>query len=625
MNIIGISAFYHDSAVALVRDGIINAAFQEERFSRVKHDERFPAQSMDYLFSWIKENGYDNLDAFVFYEKPLLKFDRILENYLSFAPRGFVNFRDSLPLWSQKKLFQRRNLVHEIEKLLEKNHINIENLKSKIYFSDHHLSHAASAFYPSPFSKACVVTIDGVGEWTSTAIYRGENEQLTPIKRIEYPHSLGLLYSTFTSFCGFKVNSGEYKLMGLAPYGEPRFADFILDELISLKSDGSYTLNLKYFDFMKSNRMYSKELKNLLKVDPRDPESEIGQVYCDLASSIQRVLELAILNLVKSARDVVDLPNLCIAGGVALNCVANSEITRSGIFEKIWIQPAAGDAGGAIGSALAFEYMSKKSSTRGKKRLPPQQDLMNGGFLGREFQDDEILSSLKESKLNFHAEDSIPSTIEIVADKLSQGLSVGWFQGRSEFGPRSLGARSILADPRSPTTQKRLNLQTKFRESFRPFAPSVLEEEVENWFDWNESSPYMLFVAQVKERHRTTRAQAESRNRENENIVSEINKVRSTIPAVTHVDFSARIQTVSKDSNPYFHELISSFHQRTGVPILVNTSFNIRGEPIVDSPEDAIKCFLGTDIDLLVMGKNIIYKADNIRYVSDYRDQYKLD
>lgn len=627
MNIIGISAFYHDSAVALVQDGYISAAFQEERFTRVKHDERFPAESLKYLISKVISKKNIEIDAIVFYEKPLQKFDRILENYLAFAPLGFVNFRDSIPVWSQKKLFQRKQLRKEITSIYKELGIPCEQITKKLYFSDHHLSHAASAYFPSPFKDACVVTLDGVGEWTSTAIYSGQGNDLTPVKRIEYPNSLGFLYSTITALCGFKVNSGEYKLMGLAPYGSPRFTDVILSEIIRLHNDGSFSLNQEYFDYMKKNRMYSKKLLNLFNIDARTPESRIESVHCDLASSIQKVLEIAVLNLVDKAKQEVGSKNLCLSGGVALNCVANSVIVKSGLFENVWVQPASGDAGGALGAALAFEHMGASNSQNVERKPPPNKksDFMSGAYLGREFSDEEILESLILSDLIFVTCSSADNMIQTVAFELSEGMSVGWFQGKSEFGPRALGSRSILADPRSAVTQKRLNLQTKFRESFRPFAPSVLEEDYKNWFDWNSPSPYMLFVADIKIEHRSDRYKVTEKSEGETISLEQINDVRSCVPAITHVDFSARLQTVSKSTNPLYHSLISAFKSITGVPMLVNTSFNIRGEPIVDSPQDAIRCFLGTDIDLLVLGNYIVRKNDNVSKMIDYREIYKLD
>lgn len=632
MNIIGISCYYHDSAVALIRDGELVNAIQEERISRVKHDQRFPVNALSYILDEHEKSGNSPVDAFVFYEKPLLKFDRIIENYIGFAPKGFVNFRDSLPLWTRKKMFQRHSLRKQITELLSDKGIGSLDLNQNIYFSDHHLSHAASAFFPSPYEEACVVTVDGVGEWSTASIGFGRGNDLKIIKTQNYPHSLGFLYSTLTAFCGFKVNSGEYKFMGLAPYGEPRFYESMRQNLIKLKEDGSFFLNLDFFSFATGNTMYSRKIGKLFDIGPRLPESEIEQVHCDIAASTQKLLEEIFLGIATYASKVSPSKNLCLAGGVALNCVANSVIKRANIFENVWIQPAAGDAGGAIGAAFAFHYLAKEGLDHKPKRVLKKidnayVDSMKNAYLGREFLDHEIQEALDKSALTYEKFNTFDELNKSVAKQLSDGKSVGWFQGKSEFGPRSLGNRSILADPRSPSIQSLLNLQVKFRESFRPFAPAVLEENVNDWFEWDTKSPYMLFVADVKEEHRLKEEvkYSSSKSEFTKDLILEINKVRSVVPAITHVDYSARIQTVSLEGNPIFYALIKEFRNITGVPILVNTSFNVRGEPIVDSPLDAVRCFLGTQIDILVIGTYVVKKSQNMHLMLDYRNLYELD
>jgi len=610
MRILGISAYYHDSAVALVEDDLVVAACQEERFTRNKHDNSFPIESLKYIIESYQLSIKD-IEAFVFYEKPLLKFDRIIENYLAFSPKGFLNFRDSLPLWSRSKIFQKSDISRNISKLLN---CKVAEIAPKVKFSGHHLSHAASAFFPSPFQEATVVTFDGVGEWATTTIGSASGRELELISQIQYPHSIGLLYSTITAYCGFKVNAGEYKLMGLAPYGNPRYENLIMQKLVNLKSDGSFQLNLDYFDFGVRQNMWSNKLERLLNVKPRKEHQPLTQEYADLAASIQCVTEKLILNVLYEAKRLTKSSNLCLAGGVALNCVANSKILNSGLFQEIWIQPAAGDAGGALGAAMA--YYNSVSKKQRPKSIP---DAMQSAYLGSEYSRENIISAIETSKSVFSEFDH-DALFPFVAGEIANGLSVGWFQGRAEFGPRALGNRSILADPRSPEMQKRLNLQTKFRESFRPFAPSVIESQVENYFEFQKSSPYMLYVANLK-----SDLLKPSPPRNTSNILEKVNEVRSALPAITHVDNSARIQTVSPDSNPRFYKLLEEFMKLTGFPVLINTSFNIRGEPIVNSPSDALKCFYGTDIDILVLGNCVIRKSENLDRISDYRLNYLND
>jgi carbamoyltransferase len=611
MKILGISCFYHDSACCVTVDGKIVFAAQEERYSRVKHDARFPTKAIENAinFSKIKISEFD---AVVFYEKPLVKFERLLETYLNNFPKGFKSFLVSMPIWIKEKIFQKQVLCDELNKI-DKNFKD----SNKIFFSDHHLSHAASAFYPSIFDEALVLTIDAVGEWTTTSLYHGKGNTLQKIKNIDFPDSLGLLYSAFTYFLGFKVNSGEYKLMGLAPYGEPIYKDIIYKNLISIFPDGSFKLNQKYFDYQTGFKMINKNFYKLFEKKPRKENEKIDKKYMDIAASIQSVLEEIIINITSKIFKTYNIDNLCLAGGVALNCVANGKIlTDNNNFKKIWIQPAAGDAGGALGAALAFYYDNKKN-----KRVLPNDghlDNMEGSFLGQEYSNEEIKSILDQKNINYsYLEDK--ELIDLIAKKLDTGLAIGWFQGRMEFGPRALGNRSIIADPRSETMQKNLNLKVKFRESFRPFAPAVLEEDLSEWFETKTGNPYMLVVSNVhKNKLRKLDKIAEGFDKLNQN--------RSLISAVTHVDNSARVQTVSERTNKKFYKLIKKFKEITGVPILINTSFNIRGEPIVSSPQDAIRCFFGTNLDLLVCNNFIIEKNKNIKFQnSEYRSNFKLD
>jgi len=610
-NILGISSFYHDSAAALIRDGKILAAAQEERFSRKKHDERFPKNAIKYV---LQEGNVDlkEIDYVVFFEKPFLKFERLLETYLAFAPKGFKSFSLAMPVWLREKLFQKKYLFDLLQELDE----NFKDIK-KIKFSEHHYSHAASAFYPSPFEEAIILTLDGVGEWATTTVAHGKGNQITMLKEIHFPHSLGLLYSAFTYYTGFKVNSGEYKVMGLAPYGKPTYKELILKNLIDLKNDGSFRLDMSYFDFATGITMTNKKFDNLFGQPVRtSEESLLTQFHMDIAASIQAVIEEIVLRLTKCIASEYKIKNLCLAGGVALNCVANGKILKDKIFNKIWIQPAAGDAGGSLGAALAYWHQELK-----KKRYINPKDNMNGSFLGPKFENSVIEKELKLLNANFrkYKEDEI---INILAKELSEEKTAGWFQGRMEFGPRALGGRSILADPRSSKMQKELNLKVKFRESFRPFAPSILGEEVSNWFELDEVSPYMLLVANIKKEIQIPM----SSKQENLFGIDKLNIKRSKIPAVTHVDYSARIQTVHQETNPKYYKLIKRFSELTNCPMLVNTSFNIRGEPIVCSIEDAFKCFMGTNLDILVIEDFILFKSDQDQSLKeDYKKKFKLD
>ncbi len=611
MYVLGISAWYHDSAACLVSDGRIVAAAQEERFTRLKHDPGFPANAIAYC---LREAGIvpEKIDTIVFYEKPFPKFERLLETYLAFAPRGFRSFAAAMPVWIKEKLFQKALLLQELESLFGKG-----GWRERLMFSEHHLSHAASAFYPSPFDHAAVLTLDAVGEWTTTSWATGRGPELQIEREIHFPHSLGLLYSAFTYYCGFKVNSGEYKLMGLAPYGEPRYADLIREHLIDLRPDGSFHLDVSFFDYCTGRRMTNRRFDALFGRKPRKPESELTQRDMDLAASIQAVTEEAVLNLGRTIASESGAKNLCLAGGVALNCVANGVLLREEVFENIWIQPAAGDAGGSLGAALAAYHIA-----HGRPRERPSQgDGMQGAYLGPAFSAAETRSALDSAGANYEQVDD-DQLVERTARALADGQAVGWMHGRMEFGPRALGARSILADPRSPTVQKQLNLKIKFRESFRPFAPSVLREQLEEWFDLTVDSPYMQLVADVSDK-RLVGLQ------EPEKMLAGLDKlgvVRSQIPAVTHVDNSARIQTVHRDTNPLYHRLISRFAELTGCPVLVNTSFNVRGEPIVCTPADAFRCFMATDIDMLVIGNCLLGKADQDPALRDeYYERYELD
>jgi carbamoyltransferase len=593
MRILGISAFYHDSAAALISDGKIVAAAQEERFSRKKHDARFPHHAVAYCLG---EAGVPlgGLDYVVFYDKPFLKFERLLETYLAFAPRGLRSFRMAMPLWIREKLFQRKLLVEELRR-----HDAGFDGRSRLLFAEHHQSHAASAFFPSPFEEAAVLTMDGVGEWATTSAAMGRGNRLEIFKEIHFPHSLGLLYSAFTYYTGFKVNSGEYKLMGLAPYGEPKYAQRITDNLIDIKADGSFRLNLAYFDYCTGLTMTNGAFHRLFEGPARRPDEPLTQRHMDLAASIQAVLDEVVVRMTRSLAAETGLENLCLAGGVALNCVANGKVLRDGRFRRIWIQPAAGDAGGALGAALAAFHLFQ-----GQPRRPQAAgDAMKGAYLGPSFTQQEIETRLRAAGARFLVLDHC-ALLQACVKALVEGQAVGWFQGRMEFGPRALGARSILGDARSPTMQSLLNLKVKYRESFRPFAPAVLREDARDWFDLDADSPYMLLVADVASGRRRPAAPDEARLFG----LDRLRIQRSEIPAVTHVDYSARIQTVDRETNPLFHALLSAFRQRTGCPVMVNTSFNVRGEPIVCTPEDAFRCFMGTEIEALAIGNCFLEK-----------------
>ncbi len=611
MWILGISAFYHDSAAALIRDGEVVAAAQEERFTRKKHDPGFPSHAVEYCLQSAQLKA-DALDHVVFYEKPFIKFERLLENYLALAPRGLRSFQMALPLWIREKLFQKDLLCGELDKILPN-----AKLGTRLLFTEHHQSHAASAFYPSPFEDALVLTMDGVGEWTTTSAALGSGNKLDIIQEIRYPHSLGLLYSAFTYYTGFKVNSGEYKVMGLAPYGEPRYAQTILDHLIDVKNDGSFRLNLDYFDYCTGLTMTNAKFADLFGGPAREPEERLTQRHMDLAASVQAVLEKIVLQMTCSLAAQTGARNLCIAGGVGLNCVANGKVLRAGRFQNMWIQPASGDAGGALGAALAAYYIHRQQP----RVLNGCLDGMKGAYLGPVFEQQDIERRLRDAGAVFTAMTG-DEVVERSAAALAEGQAVGWFQGRMEFGPRALGNRSILGDARSPSMQSLLNLKVKYRESFRPFAPSILREDVEQWFEMDADSPYMLLVADVQERRRI----AMTAEQEKLFGIEKLNVPRSEIPAVTHVDYSARVQTVHAETNPRYHALISAFKERTGCPVIVNTSFNIRGEPIVCTPEDAFRCFMGTEIEVLVVGNCFLRKEDqpqNLR--RDYRGKFELD
>ena len=612
MYILGISAFYHDSAACLLKNGEIVAAAQEERFTRKKHDPGFPSNAIQYC---LQEANIDpsEVDNVVFYEKPFLKFERLLETYLAFAPKGFTSFSKAMPLWIKDKLFQKSALIKELKTVLDEN----IDWRERLLFSEHHLSHAASAFYPSPFDRAAVLTIDGVGEWTTTSIAVGKGRELKVLKEIHFPHSIGLLYSAFTYYTGFKVNSGEYKVMGLAPYGEPRYADLIKDKLISIASDGSFQLDMSYFDYATGLTMTNKKFNDLFGGPPRKSETELTQRDMDLAASVQKVTEDILIDMAKNIANETGEKNLCLAGGVALNCVANGILVREKIFESIWIQPAAGDAGGALGAALSIWYLYHNN----ERTLSSERDAMKGSYLGPEFGDNEIESKLNACGAVFKKL-SEEELIEEVATALSTEKAIGWMQGRMEFGPRALGARSIIADPRSPNMQKQLNLKVKYRESFRPFAPSVLNEYVNDWFEHDTESPYMLLVADVKkDKHHTM-----TEDQDKLFGIDKLNVPRSEVPAITHVDYSARIQTVHSDTNYKYHTLISKFKEKTGCPIVVNTSFNVRGEPIICTPEDAFKCFMGTELDILAIGNYLLLKEDqNQDLKENYEERYELD
>jgi carbamoyltransferase len=609
-SVLGISAFYHDSAAAIIVNGEIIAAAQEERFTRKKHDSRYPKNAINYV---LKEAALklNEVDQIVFYEKPFLKFERLLETYIGFSPNGFKSFSMSMPLWLSEKLFQKKMLFDA----LKEQDNNFNDIK-KINFSEHHLSHAASAFFSSPYEEAIILTLDGVGEWATTTVSLGKNNKINILKEIHFPHSLGLLYSAFTYFLGFKVNSGEYKVMGLAPYGEPRFRDIILEKLIDVKEDGSFRLNMDYFNYATGLTMTNNKFAKLFNIKRREPENELSQIHMDIAASIQAVTEEIVLKITRFLFKEFKIPNLCMAGGVALNCVANGKILKDGLFKNIWIQPASGDAGGALGAAQAFYYQELDN-----KREFLKTDSMKGSYLGPQFTDDQVENELKNCGANYKKV-NLDQIIKDTAKALSEEKAIGWFQGRMEFGPRSLGNRSIIADSRSEKMQKNLNLKVKYRESFRPFAPAVLYEKVSEWFEINSESPYMLLVADVKKSKQLQMSD------EQKNLfgIDKLNVKRSSIPSVTHVDYSARIQTVHKETNPIFHKLIEEFEKITKYPVLVNTSFNVRGEPIVCSATDAFNCFMGTDLDVLVCNKFILYKENqNEDLLNDYKSKYELD
>ena len=604
MHILGISAYYHDSAAALVSDGRVVAAAQEERFTRRKHDPRFPVHAVRFCLEHARV-APDEIDSIVFYEKPFLKFERLIETYLAFAPRGYRSFAMAMPLWIREKLFQKDLLGKELARL------GFTRPSARMLFTEHHQSHAASAFYPSPFSEAVVLTMDGVGEWTTTSVSVGKGKTLQPVREIHFPHSLGLLYSAFTYYTGFKVNSGEYKVMGLAPYGTPRFAPAILDSLLDVKADGSFRLNLDYFDYYTGLRMTNDRFAGLFGRPARQPDELLEPFHMDIAASIQAVTDEVMLRMTRALAAEFGLPNLCLAGGVALNCVANGKVLRDGKFQRIWVQPAAGDAGGALGAALAAHH-----GHYGHDRVPVcGPDGMSGSYLGPEYAQDDIERRLRAAGARFDVASSDQEMIATTAGALAAGEAVGWFQGRMEFGPRALGARSILGDARSPSMQKTLNLKVKYRESFRPFAPAVLREDVAGWFELDNDSPYMLLVADVRPEHRRAMTDSEQALFG----IDKLNIVRSTIPAVTHIDYSARVQTVHPETNARFYELLQAFKSRTGCPVLVNTSFNVRGEPIVCTPEDAFRCFMGTELDLLVVGRAVLRKE---RQDSAHRQDY---
>ena len=596
--ILGISAFYHDSAATLLKNEEVISAVQEERFSRIKHDSSFPINSIKFLLE--EQNiKISDIDHIVFYEKPFLKFERLLETYLAFAPRGFKSFKMAIPIWLREKLFQKKFIINSIKKSFPE-----FNKKSKIFFSEHHLSHAASAFYPSPFEEALILTADGVGEWTTTSVAVGNGRNLEIKEEINFPHSLGLLYSAFTYYTGFEVNGGEYKLMGLAPYGTPKYKDIIIKNLIDVCEDGSFSLNMKYFDYATGLTMINKNFEKLFGKKTRKKDSQIEKFHMDVAASIQVVTEDIILKIVKHLKKKYDLDNLCLAGGVALNCVANGKIIKEKIFENVWVQPAAGDAGGSLGAALAFWHLELKKERKNQNN----EDKMKGSLLGTSYSNDKIEDILQTIGAKY-MKIKDKEMIDLVAKEISDGKSVGWFQGKMEFGPRALGARSILADPRDKETQKNLNLKIKFRESFRPFAPAILKEKVHEWFDFDGVSPYMLIVAKILENKKI-----EVKENELEGL-EKLKVKRSTIPAVTHVDYSARIQTVDKLTNPKFYELIRKFNEITNCPILVNTSFNVRDEPVVNTVEDAFKCFMSTDLDLLAIENFLLKKEDQIEQI----------
>ena len=609
--ILGISAYYHDSAATILIDGKIIAAAQEERFTRIKHDPSYPFNAIEFVLKFAKVTLKD-INQIVFFEKPFLKFERLLETYVAFAPRGFKSFCMAMPLWLKEKLFQKKLIINQL-KLHDKNF----NDEEKIFFSDHHLSHAASAFFPSPFNESIVLTADGVGEWATTTVAIGKENNLEIKKEIHFPHSLGLLYSAFTYYTGFKVNSGEYKLMGLAPYGKAIYKNKITNHLIDIKDDGSFWLNQDYFNYATGLTMTNSKFEKLFGQKARNSKIEkLTQFHMDIAASIQEVTEDIMIKLARSLKNEFKISNLCLAGGVALNCVANGKILKSKIFDNIWIQPAAGDAGGSLGAALALWHLEQKN-----KRKVNSNDDMQGSYLGPEYSQKEIENELDKLGANYKIKDE-DDLINKTADDLSKGDAVGWFQGRMEFGPRALGGRSILGDPRSEIMQKNLNLKVKFRESFRPFAPSVLKEDLSNWFDINEDSPYMLMVANIN------KDKIIPMNEDQKKLfgIDKLNIKRSEIPAVTHVDYSARIQTVNEKTNKKYYKLIQKFKEKTNCPVIVNTSFNVRGEPIVNTPSDAFNCFMGTDLDKLIIGNCYLdKKSQDPSLKRDYKKEFELD
>ena len=610
-SILGISSYYHDSAATIIIDGKIVAAAQEERFTRIKHDSRYPFNAVNFVLDYAKVK-LSEIDSIIFYEKPFLKFERLLETYVAFAPKGFTQFSKAMPAWLNEKLFQKKMLFDQL-----KNHDEKFNDENKIFFSDHHLSHAASAFFPSPFDEALVLTADGVGEWATTTVAVGRGNNLEIKKEIHFPHSLGLLYSAFTYYTGFKVNSGEYKLMGLAPYGNPIYVEKIIKNLVDIKEDGSFWLNQDYFNYATGLTMTNNKFFNLFGQKARDPKKEkLTQFHMNIAASIQKVTEDIMIKIAKSLKDEFNIPNLCLAGGVALNCVANGKILKEKIFDNIWIQPAAGDAGGSLGAALALWYIDQNNP----RKINPRDD-MRGSYLGPEYTQDQIEKELDKIGAVYQVkteEDLINST----AEDLSKGEAIGWFQGRMEFGPRALGSRSILGDPRSPHMQKNLNLKVKYRESFRPFAPSILKDDLEKWFDINVDSPYMLMVANLKKNKTIPMDEAQKKLFG----IDKLNIKRSEIPAVTHVDYSARIQTVHEETNKKYFQLIKKFKEKTDCPVILNTSFNVRGEPIVNTPLDAFNCFMGTELEKLIIGNCYLdKKSQNQTFKKDYSNEFELD
>lgn len=610
MRILGVSALYHDSAAALVEDGRIVAAAQEERFTRKKHDSSFPVNAIAYCLAEGK-TSLGEVDFVAFYDKPFLKFERLLETYLAFAPRGFESFRKALPVWLKEKLFQKNLITKELAKLYPN-----YPWEQKLLFAEHHQSHAASAYYPSPYDEAVVLTMDGVGEWATTSVGFGRGNKLEMQKEIHFPHSIGLLYSAFTYYTGFKVNSGEYKVMGLAPYGVPKYKDKILSHLIDLKEDGSFRLDLSYFDYCTGLRMTNDKFHGLFGAQPRTPDQMLTQEHMDLAASVQAVTEEIVIRLARSLAKETGSKNLCLAGGVALNCVANGKVLRDGAFPNIWVQPASGDAGGALGAALCGYYLFQD-----QPRTAVPGDAMKGSYLGPSFSQDEINAQLTAAGAKFTVHDEA-GMVSTCATHLAEGRALGWFQGRMEFGPRALGGRSILGDARSPSMQSVLNLKVKYRESFRPFAPAVLREDVADWFEHDADSPYMLMVADVL----ASRRIAMTEEQEKLFGIQKLNVPRSDIPAVTHVDYSARIQTVHAQTNPRFHALISQFKEKTGCPVIVNTSFNVRGEPIVGTPSDAFRCFMGTEIETLAVGNAVLRKEDQDPSLKlNYETAFELD